>query len=244
MLMGCSAPDAPDVTAPAPDASPAMFGALAPGGDTGRCPPAIPQGYTLHNCFNFQPINGVWHGFVLEHSREQPPETANGAFVRTRLNWDYLLVTPAGYYRLEAGGEIAPAVARDYMAFQAEYNGSEWFDVVRVMRGIGTRTGPITIAVVKRPQTVATKTDDLLRAVTSHRKLTILSPTQADALSTTLRTARRQFEEGEATAAVASYQQFIQQVRALLRASPPVLSPLQGEPLVRGAEEILARIGA
>jgi hypothetical protein len=217
---------------------------VSPTAETGPCPPtSLPTGYVLHYCFNFTtPVDGVWHGFIVERSVAQPPETVNGAYTRTRLNWDYLLVTPTGYRRFEAADGIAPSAAADLTTFQAEYNGREWFDVLRVMRGIGTRTGPMTIAVAKRARTFRSRTTDLIRAVTSLRIDNVLTSPEALNLMQPLRQAIELQDAGDNATASVRLGNFIGRVVAYRNRTPPLLTAAQGDALIAGAREIQAQL--
>ncbi|MEO7363445.1 MAG: hypothetical protein ABI120_24135, partial [Gemmatimonadaceae bacterium] len=189
-------------------------------------------------CFNFTPIDGVWHGFVLERSVAQPPEEQGGQFSRTRLNWDYVLITPTGYRRLEAGGAVAPpSPAADLTAFQAETNGREWIDVFRIIRGVGTRSGPMTIAIAKRSRTVRTMSTDLLRAVAAFRAEGRLTAPQATTLARHLRLAIEYQDSGRSSDARTSLESFILQVQAASG-----LTSAQSEALVVGARDVIARL--
>ena len=108
------------------------------------CPPAVPPGYALVTCFDFNTIPGVWHGFTLGSSK--PPASSGEV---GQLSAEYLLLSPSGLSRLVPGSIVDVNTAT--YAFESEFNGVSWNDVLRIVTPAGEPPQDVTIAVVKRP---------------------------------------------------------------------------------------------
>jgi FIMAH domain-containing protein len=233
LAMGCAneSPSGPDrVIAPA-----ALQNASA---TVIPCPPTVPTGYTLVYCFDFDLIPGVWHGFIVQLSDSQPAGFPDGAFSRTRLSADYLLISPTGFQRL-GPGDPGDNLTASY-AFQTEFNGTTWFDVFRILSPVTQPTQRVTIAVAKRPVTPAVQTAAIASQVSQLLTSGVLSDGQATSLTQKLDAIIAMLDEGKATPAANQLGAFVNQVQALMAGG--VLGAAQGQALIDAANAVIARL--
>ena len=188
-------------------------------------------------CFTTTLQPGVWHGFGLEVAAAQPPGT-NGDFTRTRLNHQYLLASPQGFTRLGPADPGAPL--QNNYAFQAEFNGTIWSDVVRLHAA--ESGAPQTVSVVVYWLDATGAAGELTAAVNTLLASSVVNGGQANALTRKIKNALDLVAKGKTADAILVLQGFIQQVRDLTGIDG-VLSPSQAQALIAWAEYIITAIG-
>ena len=233
-VVGCT--DAPldpnGHVAPAPNAhvgAPASSCTLAP----------LPATAHVIACFTTTLQPGVWHGWALEVATAQPPGI-DGNFSRTRLNHQYLLASPQGFRQLGPSDGIVPPIPfENASAFQAEFNGTFWSDVLRLH---AAANGPSqTVPVVVYWLEPADAAGELTAAVATLLNGGVVNGGQANALTRKISQALNLIAKGKTADAIVVLQDFIQQLYDLT--SNGVLSPAQSQPLVAWAHYIISGIG-
>ena len=191
------------------------------------CPPAVPAGYTLVYCFDFDLIPGVWHGFIV-HSPTTP-----GA-----LSHDYLLISPTGFQYIVPGTPLNHSVSS--YTFQPEFNGTTWYDVVRIILSDLAPAERVTIAVARRALTPAVQTTAIVTQVNQLQASGVLSGGQAASLTQKLEAIIARLDAGNTTPAVNQLVAFVNQVLSLV--SDGVLNAAQGQALIDAATAVIARL--
>lgn len=233
LVTGCdSQPVAPPDVAPAAD----VIG-LTPQ----TCPLAsLPPGAQVVACYNATLLPGVWHGFYLEQSVAQPTGEPDGSYDRTRLNRDYVLASPVGYTRWGPSDPIAPGAAdlnKSLYAFQTEFNGVVWNDILRLFAPADGDPQDVSVVVYwADPTTVAA---DIGTTIDGLQAAGIVNGGQANALTRKIDQALKLLAKGKTTEAVAVLEDFIQQVRDL---SGAVLSTAQAARLIAAAQYMIGLI--
>jgi hypothetical protein len=234
-VVGCNeTPLAPiDIDAVAPRAhvgSPASSCTLAP----------LPATAHVLACFTTTLQPGVWHGWVLEVATAQPPGI-DGNFSRTRLNHAYLLASPQGFTQWGPSDPIAPPVLfQNVFAFQAEFNGTIWWDVIRLHAA--ANGAPQTVPVVVYWLDATGAAGELTAAVSSLLAAGVVNGGQANALTRKVDQALALVAKGKTADAILVLQGFIQQVNDLTF-SDGVLSPAQAQALIAWAQYIITAVG-
>ncbi len=230
-VVGCHetplTPIATDAFAPSAHlGSPASSCTLAP----------LPATAHVIACFSTTLQPGVLHGFVLELATAQPPGT-NGEFTRTRLNHQYLLASPQGFARWGPGDPVAPL--QNGYAFQAEFNGTTWFDVLRLF--VAVNGTPQTVPVVVYWLDAMGAAGEATAAVTALREAGVVNGGQANALTRKIDQALNLVAKGKTADAIVVLQGFIRQVNDLNVGG--VLSPSQAQALIAWAQYIVTGLG-
>jgi len=207
------------------------------GAASSSCPLAtLPPGAQVVLCFNTTLQPGVWHGFLLEESAAQPTGYPDGAFDRTRLNHTYMLASPEGYAQLESESD-PPSPTENLYAFQAEFNGVLWYDVLRLQAaGDGD---PQNVSVVVYWADATTVAADLGAAIDGLLASGVVNGGQANALTKKIDQALALIAKGQTDEAVAVLEDFIQQVRDL---TGSVLSSDQAADLIDAAQYMIGLI--
>lgn len=225
--------DPVDVDALAPNAHlglPASSCSLAP----------LPASAHVIACFTTTLQPGVWQGYILEVATAQP-QGINGDASRTRLNHQYLLASPPGFTRWGPSDPLAPpTLFQNIYAFQAEFNGTIWSDVVRLYAA--ANGAPQTVPVVVYWLDAAGAAGELTAAVNTLRDAGVVNGGQANALSRKINQALNLVAKGNIADAILVLQGFIQQVRDLTEIDG-VLTPVQAQPLIVWAQYIIASVG-
>lgn len=188
-------------------------------------------------CFTTTLQPGVLHGFALEVATAQPPGT-DGEFTRTRLNHQYLLGAPQGFTQ-RGPSESFPPLQNSY-AFQAEFNGTLWFDVLRLFSA--ANGAPQTVPVVVYWLDAAGAAGELTTAVNALLTAGVVNGGQANALTRKINQALALVAKGNTAEAILVLQGFIQQVRNLTNIDG-VLSQAQAQVLIVWAQYIIASVG-
>lgn len=231
LIAGCTGePLAPPETQPVAD----VIGA-APS----SCPLAtLPPGAQVVACYNTTLQPGVWHGFFLEQSVAQPTGYPDGAYDRTRLNHTYVLASPQGYTQWGASDPVAPGpVSENLYAFQAEYDGVAWADVLRLFAAADG--APQDVSVVVYWADATTVAADLGAVIDGLLAVGVVNGGQANALTKKIDHALQLLAKGKTNEAVAVLEDFIQQVQDL---TGPVLSPDQAAELIGAAQYMIQLI--
>lgn len=219
-----------DVDVPAPNAHlglPASSCTLAP----------LPAAAHVIACFTATLEPNGWQGWVLETADAQPPGT-NGDFTRTRLNHQYLLASPQGFTRL---GPTDPATPlQSSYAFQAEFNGTIWWDVVRLHAA--ANGAPQSVPVVVYWLDAAGAAGELTAAVNTLLGASAVNGGQANALTRKITQALNLIAKGKTADAILVLQGFIQQVHDLAEIDG-VLTAAQGQSLIAWAQYIITAVG-
>jgi hypothetical protein len=198
----------------------------------------LPAAAHVIACFTTALQPGVWHGFVMELATAQPPGT-DGNFSRTRLNHQYLLASPQGFTRWGPSDPIAPAVlVQSLYAFQTEFNGTSWFDVLRLA---SASSAPQTVPVVVYWLDAADAAGELTAAVNALLASGVVNGGQANALTRKIDQALALVAKGRTADAQLVLQGFVQQVNDLT--NDGVLSPAEAQPLIAWAQYIITGIG-
>ena len=231
-LVGCTeTPVAPsDVDVPAPYAHlglPASSCTLAP----------LPAAAHVIACFTATLEPNGWQGWVLETATAQPPGT-NGDFTRTRLNHQYLLASPQGFTQLGPTDPSTPL--QSSYAFQAEFNGTFWWDVLRLHAA--TDGAPQSVPVIVYWLDASGAAAELTAAVNTLRASNVVNSGQANALTRKINNALDLVAKGKTADAILVLQGFIQQVHDLVEIDG-VLTAAQGQPLIAWAQYIITSVG-
>jgi hypothetical protein len=233
-VVGCHdtplTPMATDALAPSAHlGSPASSCTLAP----------LPATAHVIACFTATLQPGVWHGFAMEVATAQPPGT-DGNFSRTRLNHQYLLASPQGFTQWGPTDPIAPSVlSQSIYAFQTEFNGTVWLDVLRLASVSAT---PQTVPVIVYWLDATGAAGELTSAVDALLTAGVVNAGQANALTRKIDRALELVAKGKTADALLVLQGFIQQVNDLADLDG-VLSPAQAQALVAWARYIITGIG-
>lgn len=201
------------------------------------CPLAdVPLGAHVVLCFTTSPLPGVWSGWVLDVSDAQPPGTGNGLdfFDRDRLNHPYVLASPAGYLRWGPSDPLAPTglETEPVHAFQPEWNGTLWLDVLRIFPLPGSPQQDMAIVVFwADAATVATDLSDTIMRLQS---VGVFNRGQANSLVRKVDQAIKLLSKGKTDAAVEILSGFIQQVQDM--AAGGVLGADDAQNLIRRSE--------
>ena len=193
------------------------------------CPPSVPAGYTLVYCFDFDFVPGVWHGFIV-HSPGLP----------NALTHDYLLISPTTFGYVVPGTVLD--VTKSNYTFQPEFNGTVWYDVVRLMLSNQLPPQRITLAVARRVLTPQLQVSGLSQQVNALATAGTLSTGNANALNQKLLAAIAALNLGDAVTATNNLTAFMNQVRAMMSGGSPRLTPAQGQALIDAAQAVIARI--
>ncbi len=177
-----------------------------------------------------------WQGFLLEVATAQPPGT-DGDFTRTRLNHNYLLASPTGFTQLGPSDLATPS--HSAYAFQAEFNGTTWWDVVRLHAA--ANSAPQSVPVVVYDLDAAGAASELMSAVNTLLASGVVNGGQANALTRKIDQALALIAKDKIADAILLLQGFIQQVNDLT--TDGVLSPAEGQPLIAWAQHIITEIG-
>ena len=234
-VIGCNETplNPPRIATRAPQAhvgSPASSCTLAP----------LPATAHVIACFTTTLAPGVWQGWVLEVATAQPPGT-NGNFSRTRLNHQYLLASPQGFTQWGPSDPIAPPVLfQSIYAFQAEFNGTIWWDVLRLHAA--ANGAPQTVPVVVYWLDAAAAAGELTSVVNALLTSGVVTGGQANALTRKINQALQLVAKGKTADAILVLQAFIQQVNDLASIDG-VLTPTQAHALIAWAEYIIADLG-
>ena len=233
-VVGCNeTPLAPtEIATLAPQAhlgSPASSCTLAP----------LPATAHVIACFPATLQPGVWHGFVLEVATAQPPGTDDN-FSRTRLNHQYLLASPQGFTQWGPSDPIAPSVlVQSIYAFQTEFNGTIWLDVLRLAAVNGASQ---TVPVVVYWLDATGAAGELTAAVNALLAAGVVNGGQRNALTRKIDRALELVAKGKTAEAILVLQGFIQQVNDLTYIDG-VLSPAQAQPLIAWAQYFITAVG-
>jgi hypothetical protein len=224
--------------------TPVATDALAPrahvGSPAASCP-IVPLPATAHVllCFSTTLQPGVWHGWVLETSAAQPPGIPAN-FSRTRLNHQYLLASPQGFTQWGPSDPLAPPVLfQDVSAFQAEFNGTIWWDVVRLHAA--ANSPPQTVPVVVYWLDATGAAGELTGAVNTLLEAGVVNGGQANALTRKINQALDLVAKGKAADAIVVLQGLIQQVNDLASIDG-VLSPPQAQSLIAWAQYMIGSL--
>lgn len=220
--LACSTDPSGPVPAPRMPAAPSTSQLVA-------CPPSVPAGYTLVYCFDFDFIPGVWHGFIV-HSPTLP----------NALTHDYLLISPTTFGYVVPGTVLD--VSRSNYTFQPEFNGTVWYDVVRLMLSNQAAPQRITIAVARRALTPQLQVSGVSQQVNALATWGTLSAGNANALTQKLVAAIAALNVGDMVTAANNLTAFTNQVRAMMSGASPRLTPAQGVALIDAANAVIARI--
>jgi len=200
----------------------------------------LPAAAHVIACFTTTLQPGVWQGSFLEVATSQPPAT-NGDASRTRLNHQYLLASPQGFARWGPSDPLAPPVLfQNIYAFQAEFNGTIWSDVVRLYAA--ANGAPQTVPVIVYWLDAAGAAGELTTAVTTLRDAGVVNGGQANALSRKISQALNLVAKGKIADAILVLQGFIQQVHDLIEIDG-VLTPVQAQALIAWAQYIITSVG-
>lgn len=210
------------------------------GNPASSCPlAAMPPSANVLFCFTTTLQPGVWHGWIIELSDAQPPGTGNGLdfFDRNRLNHPYILASPAGFTYWGNSDPLAPLPqAEDVYAFQPEFNGFVWYDVLRLHAS--ANGGPQTVPVVVFWVNASGMADDLRMAVNDLLTAGVVNGGQANALTRKIAQAMNLLAGGKNAEAIDVLQGFVQQVNGF--AAAQVLTDAQAEQLTAWAQLMIA----
>jgi hypothetical protein len=224
-----------------PGATDALVPSAHVGSPASSCPIApLPAAAHVLLCFSTTLQPGVWHGWVLEVATAQPPGIFDGNFSRTRLNHQYLLASPQGFTRWGPSDPIAPPVLlQSVYAFQAEFNGTIWWDVVRLHAAAnGT---PQTVPVVVYWLDATGAAEELTRTVSSLLEGGVVNRGQANALTRKIDQALDLVARAKTAEALVVLQGFIQQVNDLTSIDG-VLTPAQAQSLIAWAQYVIGSL--
>ncbi|HEY0672529.1 MAG TPA: hypothetical protein VGD27_09695 [Longimicrobiales bacterium] len=197
----------------------------------------LPASANVVLCFTTTLQPGVWHGWGLELSAAQPLPATNGEHTRTRLNHPYILAAPAGYRKLD-DSELGQPLESIH-AFQTEFNGVLWFDVLRLQTSVSGPAQTVPVVVFWAQSTAIG--GDITAAVAALLNADVVNGGQANALTKKINHAGDLIAKGKTAEAIEVLQGFIQQVNDLTYIDL-VLSPAQGQQLIAWAEYMIAFI--
>ncbi len=196
----------------------------------------LPAAAHVIACFTATLEPNGWQGWVLETAAAQPPGT-NGDFTRTRLNHQYLLASPQGFTRLGPTDPGTPL--QSSYVFQAEFNGTFWWDVLRLHAAANGAPQSVPVVVYWLDATGAAA--ELTAAVNTLRASNVVNSGQANALTRKINNALDLVAKGKTSDAILVLQGFIQQVHDLIVNG--VLTTAQGQPLIVWAQYIITAVG-
>ncbi len=199
------------------------------------CPLNVPTGYTAVFCFNFTSAPGVWHGFIVGNSIPPVPPATLG-----QLGAEYVLVSPQGLTRIPPNSSVD--VTQGQYTFQPEFNGTNWFNVLRFVTSAYAAPQQLTLAVLTRALTPAMQVQTIASLVSQLNVQGTLNGGQANALSSQLQTAIARLSSGNTGPAVNALQAFVNHVSALMSGNNPVLSFAEGQRLIDEANAVIARV--
>ena len=172
----------------------------------------VPASATVVTCFTFVLQPGVWHGFILELSTSQPSGTPDGSYNRSTLNHPYVLALPQGYRELGITELGTPF--EDIFAFETEFNGVQWFDVLRLQASAAN--GPQSVPIVVFWASATEIGGDIKDTIAGLESSGMLNGGQANALSRKINQALKLIAEDKNAAAINVIHGFAQQISDLL----------------------------
>jgi len=152
-----------------------------------------------------------------------------------------LLASPQGFTQWGPSDPIAPPVLlQNVYAFQAEFNGTIWWDVIRLH--VAANAAPQTVPVVVYWLDAAGAATELTATVNTLLAAGVVNSGQANALTRKIDQALGLVAKGKTAAAIEVLQGFIQQVNDLTSIDG-VLSPSQAQSLLAWAHYIITSVG-
>ena len=149
-------------------------------------------------------------------------------------------MSPTGLSRLPLSAVVD--VFQATYAFESEFNGVIWNDVLRVLTPADRPAQTLTIAVAKRPLTPALHVEAIVAEVAGLEASGALSARQANRLKRALESAVAWINSGRTALGAIQLRVFVFEVRALMRPRSATLTSSQGTSLVNAALAVIARL--